>query len=96
MNETAMQREAYGEDLARQAVALCSETWADIQAKRSRRNGFKGGLCRTARVVHARDVAVWALRGDGYSYPEIARIIGFKHHTAAMLACRRKVKEMMA
>lgn len=91
---TAMKREdihheAIGEDIARMVYRACGVTWAKAIAKRSFRNGFKGGLRRTARLAHARDIAVYALRGEGYSYPAIARIIGYADHTAAMLAYRR-------
>lgn len=89
MKREDIQREADGENLARAMVGFCQVTWTEARAKRSFRNGFKGGMRRSPRVVRARDAAVWALRGDGYSYPAIARIIGYADHTAAMLAYRR-------
>lgn len=89
-------RTAEGEHLARLACDHCGVTWAELTAKtkiiKTRRGlpNLGGNVVKTRRIVRVRRIAVQLLRGaePRYSFPEIARILGLKHHTGPMYAFR--------
>lgn len=47
------------------------------------------GRRRLKPIAHARQYAMWLLREEGYSYPEIGRAFGHKDHTGALWGVRK-------
>lgn len=47
---------------------------------------------RVQRITHARYLAMFLLRQEGWSFPRIATLLN-RHHTIAMWACKRVLVE---
>jgi len=58
--------------------------YLDVSVEQLRR-GSRGGR----KTSTERHLALWVLRQLGYSYPDAARAVGFREHTAAMHGVRR-------
>lgn len=54
------------------------------------------GRDRHSHVAHARQVAAWLLRRSGWSYVEIGRALGGRHHTTIMYAIEKIERERAA
>jgi chromosomal replication initiation ATPase DnaA len=54
------------------------------------------GRLKRKPIAHARQHAMWLLRQDGYSYPEIGRAFGHADHTSAFWGVRSHAKRQVA
>lgn len=63
-----------------QRIVAVTAAYYDLSVKDLR------GRSRRRRLVKARNVAAFLLREDEHTYPEIADLLGWAHHTSAMSA----------
>lgn len=70
-------------------------SWTSILDDITSRTGVPAHLLRSRQrhvaLTAARALAVRELRAAGYSYPEIGKILGGRHHTAVMYLDKREI-----
>lgn len=87
-------------DHASQSPKLPRQAFERAVSTASARHGIPAkeilGRRKLKPIAHARQHAMWLLRQDGYSYPEIGRAFGHKDHTGAFWGVREHAKRQVA